>query len=128
MLIAISLALTAIGLAVLSWMMVIELRRLHAGQEGRATGVLILMLGVLIMVFAMSFYLLERLAPAQFSGLVTRTDALYFTLTTMTTVGFGDVHAQGQLARVLVCGLIVFNVVVIAALVRALTSRRTPTP
>ena len=39
----------------------------------------------------------------------------------MTTVGYGDVHAEGQLARALMCGLIVFNIVVIAAIVRAHT-------
>ena len=39
----------------------------------------------------------------------------------MTTVGYGDVHAEGQLARALVCALIVFNVVVVASLVRAYT-------
>ena len=38
----------------------------------------------------------------------------------MATVGYGDVHAEGQMARALVCVLIVFNVVVVASLVRAL--------
>ena len=37
----------------------------------------------------------------------------------MATVGYGDVHAEGQLARALVCALIVFSVVVVASLVRA---------
>jgi hypothetical protein len=44
----------------------------------------------------------------------------------MSTVGFGDVHAEGQVARALVCCLIVFNVVVIASLVR-LVARRNAT-
>jgi hypothetical protein len=57
--------------------------------------------------------------PRQMAGLSTRTDALYFTLSTMTTIGYGDVHAEGQVARALVCGLIVFNVVVVASLLRA---------
>ena len=41
-------------------------------------------------------------------------------------LAFGDVHAEGQLARGLVCGLIVFNVVVVASLVRAYTRLRNP--
>ena len=41
----------------------------------------------------------------------------------MATVGYGDVHAEGQVARALVCVLIVFNVVVVASLVRAYTTR-----
>ena len=42
----------------------------------------------------------------------------------MSTVGYGDVHAEGQVARVLVCVLIVFNVVVVASLVRIYTTHR----
>ena len=41
----------------------------------------------------------------------------------MSTVGYGDVHAEGQVARALVCVLIIFNVVVVASLVRAYTTR-----
>ena len=40
----------------------------------------------------------------------------------MATVGYGDVHAEGQVARALVCVLIIFNVVVVASLVRAYTT------
>ena len=43
----------------------------------------------------------------------------------MTTVGYGDVHAEGQLARALVCVLIVFNVVVVASLIRLYTTAAT---
>ena len=42
----------------------------------------------------------------------------------MATVGYGDVHAEGQVARALVCVLIVFNVVVVASLVRLYTTGR----
>jgi voltage-gated potassium channel len=117
----VSLLLTAVGVGLLGWMLVLELRHLRAGLAGRATGVLTFMMVLLVMSFSLAFYLLDRLAPEQMVGLETRTDALYFTLSTMTTVGFGDVHAEGQLARALVCGLIVFNVIVVAGLVRAHT-------
>ena len=46
----------------------------------------------------------------------------------MATVGYGDVHAEGQLARGLVIGLIVFNIVVVASLYREHTSRRGKAP
>ena len=57
-----------------------------------------------------------NLSPAEISGLDTRIDALYFTLTTMTTTGYGDIHATGQLARVLVSVVFVFNIVFIGML------------
>jgi len=58
----------------------------------------------------------ERLAAADFadsdyvfrthgqmSGLETKTDAIYFTVTIVATVGFGDITATGQAARALGC-------------------------
>ena len=63
---------------------------------------------------SLTFFLLNQTYPDQISGLGAGTDALYFTLSTMTTVGFGDIHAEGQFARALVCVLLVFNVVVVA--------------
>jgi voltage-gated potassium channel len=55
--------------------------------------------------------------PGQFSDLHTKTDALYFTISTIATVGFGDVHASGQLARAAVTVQIVFNLVFLGAAV-----------
>ncbi len=118
---AVGLTLTLVGLMVLGRTMVVEVHHLRVGAPGRETEVLALMLALLVVASSLTFYLVELLSPGQFSGIATRADALYFTLSTMTTVGYGDVHAEGQLARVLVCGLIVFNVVVVAALVRAHT-------
>ena len=41
--------------------------------------------------------------PANFSThTLTRTDALYFTITIFATVGFGDISATSQSARLLV--------------------------
>ncbi|GIF74873.1 potassium channel family protein [Asanoa siamensis] len=64
--------------------------------------------------FALADYVLEVSAPGQFAGLDTRTDALYFALSALFTVGFGDIHAAGQGARVLVIFQMVFNIVVLA--------------
>jgi voltage-gated potassium channel len=74
-----------------------------------------------IIVFALADLVIARVAPHQFTGLATKTDALYFTLTTLTTVGYGDVHADGQLARQVVTLQLVFNVVVLAGAARTLT-------
>jgi formate-dependent nitrite reductase membrane component NrfD len=117
--VALGLAAVAAGLALLATMMVKELVSVHRGDPGRGMRVLAMLLVLLIMASSLTFFLIEEANPEQFDGLQTRTDALYFTLATMSTVGFGDVHAKGQLARVLVCLLIVFDVAVVASLVRA---------
>lgn len=119
--IAISLILTAAGLVLLGSMMVVELQHVRRGDQGRSDRVVSMMLMLLIVAFSMAFYLLSLSSPEQMTGLRTRTDALYFTLSTMATVGYGDVHATGQIARAMVCGLIVFSAVVVASLLRAHT-------
>lgn len=120
---AAGLALSLAGVVLLGTMMALDLRQVRAGAAGRTSRVLVTMLIGLVMAFSLLFYVTELLAPDQFSGMGTKTDALYFTLSTMATVGYGDVHAQGQFARASVCGLILFNIVVVASLVRVHTQR-----
>ncbi|MFF9817738.1 ion channel [Streptomyces sp. NPDC014006] len=68
--------------------------RLKAVEALAATVVLYLVL------FAGTYYLLEQSATGSFNEPLTKTDALYFTLTTFTTVGYGDINARSQTARV----------------------------
>jgi voltage-gated potassium channel len=79
-----------------------------------------------IVLWAIAFFALvyARLAgiPGEFAGLATRLDAFYFTFTTLATVGFGDVHATGQAARLVVTVQIVFNLVVLALAVQVLVA------
>ena len=111
------------GVVLVGTMMAKELGSVRRGEPGRGLRGLSMLLILLVMAASLTFFLLNEVSPDQFDGLATRTDALYFTLATMSTVGFGDVHAEGQFARALVCVLIVFNVVVVASLVRAYTTR-----
>jgi len=71
---------------------------------------------------AVAFFSLvyARLAtvPGEFVGLATRLDAVYFTVSTLSTVGFGDIHAAGQTSRLAVIVQMVFNAVVVAAAIR----------
>ncbi|MFF7308010.1 ion channel [Streptomyces sp. NPDC008137] len=69
--------------------------RLKAVEALAATLVLFLLL------FASTYFLLEHSTPGSFSEPLTKTDSLYFTLTTFTTVGYGDIVARSQTARVL---------------------------
>jgi voltage-gated potassium channel len=86
-------------------------RRLHTDElplEGLAVA---LVAGAIA--FALADYVLAIWSPHQWDGLTTRTDALYFALSTLFTVGFGDIHAAGQGARVLVIFQMVFNIAVL---------------
>ncbi|SDJ83127.1 Ion channel [Nocardioides sp. YR527] len=120
-----SLLVTVGALSLVGTVMIRELGSVRRGGPGRSTRVLAMLLILLVMAASLTFFLLNEIRPDEISGLETRTDALYFTLSTMTTVGYGDVHAEGQLARALVCVMIVFNIVVVASLVRAQTTSPT---
>lgn len=121
------LLLTVAGLALLTRIVAREVALVQAGRSVRSTSALASLLVLVVVSFSFAFVILDQTAPRQVVGLETRTDALYFTVSTMTTVGYGDVHAEGQAARVLVIALIVFNVVVVAGLLRALTTPAAPT-
>jgi voltage-gated potassium channel len=67
-----------------------------------------------LLLFALIDYTVAVHRPEEFTGLRTRVDALYFALSTLLTVGFGDVSAQGQTARIVLCAQMAFNVTAIA--------------
>ena len=74
-----------------------------------------------ILVFAASYWAMAT-RHGQFVGLQTRLDALYFTGVTMATVGYGDVHPSGQVARAVVLVQLVYT---FAFLVGGITALRT---
>jgi voltage-gated potassium channel len=84
---------------------------------------LLILLYPVVALFALAYYLIQTYDPTQFQSLVTRTDSLYFTVITLGTVGYGDVHAVGQLARVVTMIQVAFDLVVIGALIAVASSR-----
>ena len=112
------------GLAVLAmvawWVSRQVVREMHTPAPEVHIDNLLLTIVVGVTAFAVADLVLARLDPGQFVDLQTKTDALYFALTTLVTVGFGDIHAKGQLARLLVIAQMLFNVVVLAAAFRVL--------
>jgi hypothetical protein len=57
--------------------------------------------------------------PASFTAdNLTRTDALYFTVTVFATVGFGDISAASQAARLLVTAQMILDLIVLGLGIR----------
>jgi voltage-gated potassium channel len=100
------------GVVVLGLLILLAIRRLLRAGEGARIRGLVLQLVLTVLFFSWCFDALAVL-PGQFADLRTKIDALYFTVSTLTTVGFGDVHAAGQLARAAVTVQMVFNLVFI---------------
>ncbi len=114
--------LSLVGVAAVGYLMVRQLRMQLTDTSRKIDG-LILGIVLVVVVFAHAFYVLNQQDPGQFAGLHTRLDSLYFAVTTLSTVGTGDVHAAGQVARAMVLVQMVFNVVFVATTATFLTSR-----
>ena len=77
---------------------------------------------LLVLGFALIYAVTARVAPQQFAGIENRSDALYFSVTTTATVGFGDIHASGTPARLMVTAQMLFNLIYIGTALRILSS------
>ena len=113
------------GLGVLTFtfldMLVRDIRHTHLHPIGvRAITLGIMVLEVLAL-FSLTYLAIANY-PDQMNGLSTPLDALYFTMTTLMTIGFGDISAESQLARGTVLIQMFFSVVVLTASVRLLSS------
>lgn len=124
-------AVTAGRLAgtVLSWVLLCfllwaEARRSRQRQQREYHRVqqLLTVLYLLVLGFALVYIVTATVSPEQFSGMANRSDALYFSVTIMGTVGFGDVHAAGTVARLMVTAQMLFNLIYLGTALRVLSA------
>jgi voltage-gated potassium channel len=79
--------------------------------------------------FAAAYKFMEERDPTAFSEHLSRVDALYFSVTMFSTVGFGDIVATSPAARLAVTGQIVANLIMLGVGVRVIigaAQRREP--
>lgn len=114
-----------VGLAILTWaflnMLIGDIIRIHLNPIGRRASVLGVMVLEVLALFALTYLAISQ-NPGQIIGMATPLDALYFTMTTLMTIGFGDIAAEGQLARGTVLVQMFFSVLVLSASLRLLQS------
>ncbi|MEU4316360.1 potassium channel family protein [Nocardia sp. NPDC024068] len=129
----VTVVLFAIGVAGLAWL---AYRRIGqfvrtSRDTGHRVDGLLYLISLVVVFFALFYFVLESRDPGQFTELRTRNDALYYTVATLGTVGFGDIHAVGQAARIATTVQMAFDLVVIGTLVAVMStgiSRRLETP
>lgn len=114
-----------LGLAVLTYaffnMLVGDVLHIHLNPIGRRVSVLGVMILEVLALFALTYLAISQ-HSGQIIGMATPLDALYFTMTTLMTIGFGDIAAEGQLARGTVLIQMFFSVLVLSASVRLFQS------
>lgn len=112
-----------VALALVALLLLRQVLRVAVPSDGGhpAAGIL-LAVCLSLVVFATSYLALSG-QEGQFNGLDTRVDALYFTLVTASTVGYGDITATGQTARVVVMVQMVYNVLFLTAAATAFSQQ-----
>ncbi len=80
---------------------------------------------VFLLVFAAVYLSLSEASTTHFSEPLDHSGALYLTITIFSTVGFGDITPEGDVARLVVSTQMLLDLVVIGAVVRLLTTAAT---
>jgi hypothetical protein len=96
--------------------------RQHRRPIHRAAIALAVVLPLFVIMFSWIYLTLSRSNPANFGGTLTRTEALYFTITVLTTVGFGDIVPKTDTARLVTASQMVTDLLVLAVVVRLIVT------
>ncbi|MFF5156035.1 potassium channel family protein [Streptomyces sp. NPDC000348] len=118
---ALSWTLFILALVLVAVLLLRQVVHVLLGIPNTRPGLVIpLLTSLSILVFATTYLALAQ-RPGELVGLDTRLDALYFTLITLATVGYGDITPRGQTARLVTILQILYTFVFLTAAATALT-------
>ncbi len=106
-----------IGLVAFVGVMVWQVRAIAGARYPglRAAETLGLVLPLYLVLFASTYFVMERASPAAFTQPLTHTDALYLAVTVFSTVGFGDITPKSEIARVVLIVQMLADLAVLGA-------------
>ena len=111
-----------VGLVILLAVIVWQLRAIVRARKPavRAIVALATTVPLFVLLFASVYFVMAQASPANFGPhQLTRTDALYFTVTVFSTVGFGDITPASQGARLVVTAQMILDLLVLGLGIRA---------
>lgn len=110
-----AVAILAAGLVALTGLLVVQVRSIMLSRFPglRAVEAIAVSVPLFLLLFAGTYVVLARFSSSSFTTPLTRSDALYFTVTTFATVGFGDIAPKAETARLVVTGQVVGDLVII---------------
>ena len=113
--IGVVIGILAVGLLALVGLVAFQVRGIirSAYPVLRAVGALATSVPLFLLLFAGTYFVMGTISAGTFSQPLTRTDALYFTVSVFSTVGFGDLTAVAEAARVLVAGQMIAGIVIV---------------
>ncbi len=87
----------------------------------RASEALATTVALFLLLFASTYFAMGRASEASFGQHLNRSDSLYFTVTTFSTVGFGDITAVSQTARLVVTVQMILDLVALGLGIKLFT-------
>src|SRR6185437_8324917 len=108
------LVVLIVGLLALGLVLFWQVRAIMGSPFPRLRAFETLTIGIplLLIVFASAYFLVGNADADSFTQPLSKTDALYFTITVFSTVGFGDITAKTEVARILVSIQMMFDLAV----------------
>jgi len=118
----VAVTMLVIGLVLLIGLVVFQVRWILRSRFPGLRGVeaLATSIPLFLLLFASTYVVLATISASNFSEPLTRTDALYFTVTVFSTVGFGDITAKTEAARLVVTGQMIADLVTIGLAVKVI--------
>ena len=110
-----AVAMLVVGLAGLSALVTFQVRSIIASPFPglRALEALATSVPFFLLLFASTYVVIAAVSASSFSQPMTRSNALYFTVTVFATVGFGDITATAQAARLVVTAQMIIDLIII---------------
>jgi hypothetical protein len=110
----------AVALAFFVAVLLFEIRRIteHDQPMLRATVAMATIIPLFIVLFSWIYLTMSRSDPKAFGVVMSRVEALYFTVTVFSTVGFGDITPRTDAARLVTTVQMMADLVVLALVVR----------
>jgi hypothetical protein len=118
-----TITMLVIGLVLLTGLVTVQVRWVTTSRYPmlRAVEALATSVPLFLLLFAGAYVVMAASAARSFSQPMTHTNALYFTVTVFATVGFGDITAKTEAARLLVTGQMIIDLIILGVGVRVIT-------
>ncbi len=110
-----AIATLVIGLAALIGLVAFQVRAITGSRYPglRALEALAVTVPLFLLLFASAYLVMAATSARSFSQPMNHTDALYFTVTVFATVGFGDITATADTARLVVTGQMIIDLIIL---------------
>jgi hypothetical protein len=111
-----------VGMTTFVVILAVQLRAILRSDHPRLRAIeaVAVALPLIVVVFATIYLSISLADPAAFSEPLTRLASIYYTVTVLSTTGFGDITADGDAARAVVTIQMLIDLVLIAVVVRLL--------